>query len=324
MSNEYKHFRLGFSPLEYNPRDKRENVANHILYMLSRTQSMFGYEGLPDSIPQRELEYMLQTNGNVCIAEHNGNIYAFTGAPGGEPDAYYRPTLYTVANAGLKFSHVYRINKDCVIIPNDSMYLGLIPLFSKYATLLSESELSLFVALINARLVSLITASNQNVKLAMDKMLSDIEEGKLASILDKSIEGLGNIKALPYTQGLSRTFTELIEVIQYNKASWYNDIGLNANWNAKRESIVSSESELNDDALFPLVDDMLRCRENALEKVNTMFGLNISVKLNSAWEDNQKEVDLEQEQLEGDSKRVEGGEDDETENVAGGDEKTSA
>ena len=315
-NNEYKHFRLGFSPNEYSPREKRENTLNHILYMLARTQSMFKYTGLPESIPQRELEYLLQTNGNVCIAQHENTLYAFAGAPGGEPDAYYRPTLYTVANAGLKFSYVYHIGEDCVVIPNDSMYLGLIPLFSKYATLLSEAELSIYIALVNSRLVDLITVNNQNVKAAMDKMLSDIEDGKLASILDKSIEGLGNIKALPYTQGLSRTFTELIEIIQYHKASWYNEIGLNANWNAKRESIVSSESQLNDDALLPLVDDMLRCRKDKLLEVNQMFGTNIEVSFNSSWEDNAIEIELEQEKI-----KAEGGqENDGTADVIGSDQ----
>ncbi len=279
----------------YAPRDKQRNVDNIIGYMLARCQSMFRYEGLPDSIPQRSLELYLQANGNTCIAEYQGTLYAFTGGMGGEPDPYYMPTIYTVANPALNMSRMYRIGEDCVVIPNDSIYMGLLPLFSRYASALVESELSLHVALVNSRLVDLITAGTDKTKLAADKIISDVEDGKLAVILDKSLDG--TLKALPYSQVNTRTLTELIEVIQYTKASWYNEIGLNANYNMKRESLNSTESQLNDDALLPLIDDMLRCRERGVEAVNAMFGTDIRVGLASAWEDNQEETDLEQEAL---------------------------
>ena len=54
---------------------------------------------------------------------------------------------------------------------------------------------------------------------------------------------------------------------------------------------------MNNDALLPLVDDMLKCRERAIEKVNEMFGTEISVSLASSWEDNAQEIELEHEQL---------------------------
>ena len=65
----------------------------------------------------------------------------------------------------------------------------------------------------------------------------------------------------------------------------------------KRESINSNEAQLNDDMLLPLIDDMLKNRQDALDKVNNMFGTDISVEFNSAWEDNQIELDNAQEQI---------------------------
>ena len=73
----------------------------------------------------------------------------------------------------------------------------------------------------------------------------------------------------------------------------------------KRESINSSESQMNNDALLPLIDDMMKCRTNAIEKINSMFGTNISISYDSAWEDN--EIELEKAQNE---KIMEGGESD--------------
>ena len=59
---------------------------------------MFTYKNLPDTIPEEMLELYLLSAGTCFIAKYNGSIYAFQGSFGGEPDAYYRPTLYTVAN----------------------------------------------------------------------------------------------------------------------------------------------------------------------------------------------------------------------------------
>lgn len=281
---------------EYKPRDKTANIRSIIGYMLSRTQSMFRYEGLPETIPQRNLELYLQVNGNTCIAEHNGEMYAFVGGLGGEPDPYYMPTIYTVSNPALKFSKNYRIGENCIVIPNDSMYMGLLPLFSRYASGIVESELTLYIALINTRLVDLISAGTDRTKLAVDKVIADVEAGKLSAVLDKGLDGV--IKAFPYADQNGKTLTDLLEVIQYQKASWYNEIGLNANFNMKRESLNSGETGLNDDVLLPLVDDMLSCRKRGLEKVNDLFGLNISVSLASSWEDNKQEVQAELEKLE--------------------------
>ena len=42
---------------------------------------------------------------------------------------------------------------------------------------------------------------------------------------------------------------------------------------------------------------MLNQRKIALDKVNEMFGTNITVELSSSWEDNQIELELEQENI---------------------------
>lgn len=280
-----------------NLRDKSEAVADQVVYMLDRTQSIFRYDGLPDSIPQRILELFLQVNGCVAFAEVEGKIYVFFGGLGGEPDEYYCPTVFTVANPTLDFSKNLKIGEDCVVMSNDSMYIGMVPLFRRRATMGAEAEISLYVALINSRIIDLISAEDDNTKASAEKFLKDIEDGKLGVIAGNAF--LEGIKTLPYGSGANANhITQLIEAIQYNKAAWYNDIGLNANYNMKREALSSAESQLNDDALLPLIDDMLRCRRDALEKVNEMFGLNITVDLDSSWADNVLELTLEQEKLE--------------------------
>lgn len=261
--------------------DKKEQcMRNYIVYMLDRTQRMFEYKGLPDTIPARMLEFQLQVNGFTCIAKHNGELYAYWGGLGGEPDVYLRPTICVVSNAAQKFSKPFKIDEDCVIIRNDAFLYGMMPLFRRYATAMVENDLSFRLASINSRIQALITAPDDTTAAAGNKYLEDIEDGKLGVIA--SNEFLDGLKAQPI-QGSMRTFTDLIEYQQYLKASWFNEIGLNANYNMKREKLSTTESQMNSDALLPLVDDMLEQRRLGVEKVNEMFGTNITVDFCSSW-----------------------------------------
>lgn len=285
-----------FDPYDYSDKDKCN--ALHVSYMLDRTQSMFEWSNLPDTIPARSLELYLQMNGHCCYTEVDGKPYVFTGGMGGEPDPYYMPTIYTVANPALKFSKSLRIGEDCIVIPNDSMYVGLLPLCMRYASALTENELSLNIASINSRILSLISAPDDRSYESAKKYLEDIIAGKYGVIGDNAF--LEGVKTQPYsTSGSSNIVYSLIEYEQYIKGSWYNELGLDANYNMKRETLNKSEIELNNDALFPLVDDMLNTRKLAVDKINSKYGTNISVKLGSSWEDNVKEIEAQQEEISG-------------------------
>ena len=63
-------------------RDKDTAVTEFMVNTLAKTQSMFEYEGLPDSIPQKELERLLQTTGNAFVTSVDGVLYALSGGKG--------------------------------------------------------------------------------------------------------------------------------------------------------------------------------------------------------------------------------------------------
>lgn len=293
--------RFGLKLYDFN--DKERAMRNYVVYMLNRTQRLFEYQGLPDTIPQRMLEFMLQINGFACFAKHEGKLYAFWGGLGGEPDEYYRPTKCVVSNPALKFSDTFEIDKDCVIVRNDSALYGLIPLFTRYATALVENDISFRMASINTRVEFLLSAPDDRTKEAGAKFLKDVEEGKLGVIGENAF--LDGIKAQEVGRSM-RTFTDLIEYQQYLKASWFNEIGLNANYNMKREKLSTTESQMNNDALLPLVEDMLESRRQCIEKVNAMFGTEISVDFASSWEKLVEEIEAESNQLDGEEMNQDG------------------
>ena len=265
---------------------KEQIGTAQILYMLARTQSMFDYEGLPETIPARNLEIMLQLNGNVFFTEVEGSYYVFTGGLGGEPDVYYEPTIYTVANPALKYSANLKIGEDGILIRSDSYGVGLLPMMQKYAALLVENDFTMRIADINARLAFLLSAADDRTEKSAKLFLERIVNGEMGVISDSAF--LESLKVNPAGNENSTRMTDLIEYQQYLKAAWFNDLGINANYNMKRESISPDEAQLNDDALLPLIDDMLEQRELAIKKINEKYGLNISVKLDSSWMNEQE------------------------------------
>lgn len=275
--------------------DKKGGVWQYVAYMLNRTQSMFEYEGLPDTLPQRELELMLQTNGFVAIPIPSkvdgvkGNIYAFAeGASlGGVRDVYYMPTVCNIASPALDWSASLKIGEDCIVIPNDSLYMGLLPMYTRYASMLAENDVTIRLADINARIMSFVTAPDDRTRKSAEQYLKDVEDGKLGVISENAF--LEGIRTHPGTSSSSGTITQLIELQQYLKAGWYNDLGLNANYNMKRESINADEAQLNDDALLPFALDMLRMRQKGFDRVNETCGTSIRVKLASSWRARQME-----------------------------------
>ena len=299
-----------------DPKNKMKVRADHIDYMLARTHRMFKWDNLPDTIPDRIPELFLQINGHVCFTEVNGDLYILTGGLGGPPDPYYMPTLYTVADPALNYSKSLKIGDECVVMPNDSMYKGLIPLFTRYAAAMTETELSIFIASINSRISEIISASDDDTKESAEIYLQHIQDGELGVIGESAfMEGV-NVHA-GNAGTVHKIIEDLIELEQYQKASWYNELGLNANYNMKRESINSGESQLNRDALLPLVDDMLQVRQEKIEQVNSKYGTNIKIDFASAWKDNEIEITEEQKAINGDPEAPE--QEPEQEPAAGGD-----
>lgn len=266
----------------YNYLDKAVNARNNVAYMLNRSNVMFKYHNLPDTIPASELEKMIQANGFAVIGKINGEMYALNAGLGGEPDVYNNPTEAIVSVPAFNYNATWKIGKDCEVITNDSMNMGLIPLFAKYCTLMNENEISIMLSVINQRISFLLSANDDNTIASAKQLLKDIEAGKQGVVSDSKV--FDSFKAQALTKNAGTGITDLIELEQYLKASMFNEIGLNANYNMKRERLSESEVEMNGDNLYPLVDDMASNRKSGVERVNNLFGTDIQVEFNSSWD----------------------------------------
>lgn len=260
---------------------KDKIIQQYITRFFNFTNQLFDYKNLPETIPKEYLELMIQKFGKCTIADVNGDLYALDGLLGGVYNAYYLPTLSVVANPYLKLSKTYTIDKDCIIIRNDTMYQGLFDLIRKYAELLAECDITIKYALYNARIPFLAVADDDNTKESFDEFYKKIIDGAEYGIpmqrpMEKSLQ-------VENTERTSSQIKDIMEIRQYYIASFMNEIGLNSNYNMKREAINENESAMNDDILQPFIQTMLYCRKEDVKKVNEMFGTNIEVELANVW-----------------------------------------
>lgn len=261
----------------FDYKNKNVNRRREFDYLLSKTLSMFKYGGLPETIPQRELERQLQTKGYAFITKVKGKLYSFNGGLGGVPDPYGNPTEIVIANPALDYNATLDIKKDGVLIRNDEMMNGLTHLLEKHIYMLTENEISMVVNSFNARMPILISAGDDNTRESAEHYISNIINGETGVIAENRLfEGI-NVQA-----GQSAQYTQLIEYHQYLKASLYNELGLEMNYNMKRERLTEDEVNMAD-IIYPLIDNMMKMRLMAVEEMNKMFDLEVEIGFDSIW-----------------------------------------
>lgn len=271
--------------------DKEQSARSYSGYFYLRLLEMFEYKNLPQTIPQDFLEYYLLRNGSCFVTEVDSQLYAFIGNPGGEPDPYYRPTLYVAANPALKISFQKKMWEDeGVFCVNDSMWIGLDPMIQRYSYMLAENLISMRSADILLRMVALLSAPDDRSKQSAEQYLEDLIAGRLSAVGDNPFfEGI-KLQSPPAHNG--SYITQFIELHQYFKGSFYNEIGLRANFNMKREAIGVGEAALGEDSLLPLCDNMLKKRKEFCSRINELYSTNIEVDFTSIWKEKRKEAEL--------------------------------
>lgn len=263
-------------------------LNNYVEDMLIKCNQMFHYENLPDTVPKRILEYMLMCEGYCIFTKYNDKYYVLQGGLGGLPNEYYEYTQCIVNNPYLKLDKTFELDKDCVIIRNDSRMKGLLPTLEKYGVLQNDCEISLNMLTNVLRSQFLISASDDKTRQNADVFIQKLVNGEFTCIGENAF--LDGIK-VHNIQSTSGYIQQFIELNQYIKASAFNELGLDCNFNMKRERLTANEVELNTSILIPLADDMLEQRKIAVEKINKMYGLNISVDLSSVWKMQKETVD---------------------------------
>ena len=279
---------------QYDLTENKKTIFRaYCLDMLSRTLGMFEYSGLPETLSARSMEIQMQTCGYCVIAKipnpahGKSGLYCFrVASPSGELNAEKLPTRMVVNDTWTNFNEELVIDEDCIVIANDPLWLGIGNIFALHAGQLTDAETTMRLQLYNARTNKILTATDDKVVESAKQILNDLIAGKWGVIGD-AIELEGMMKALSsidFTSPHAGTIKDTMEVLQYYRAQWFIALGLNDNFNMKRESLNENETESNENTLFTLPLMMLKYREEGVKKLNEKYGLNVSVKFGSVWE----------------------------------------
>lgn len=285
--------------------DKPKSAKAYFTYLLARCLRMFEYKNLPDTIPADIFDRYVMMNGVACVGkDQNDDLRVFFGNWGGEYDVYYRPSLFIVSNPHIEggekegWFHEYTVfprsqstKQDGVLMRNDTAWFGLSPMLSRYSALFAENILTIRTADVMLRIIALLSAPSDEEFTSAMEYIKALENGKLKAVGDNPFfEGI-KLQSPPSNNG--SYLTQFIELHQYLKGSFYNEIGLSANYNMKREAIGKGESTLDNDSLLPLCENMLLCRREDWRKVNELFNTNVEVDFSSAWKENQVQRNIE-------------------------------
>lgn len=285
-------------PFEYKGVcDVEANFHSYFKLLTNKAMSIFKFTGLEDleAIDERFLKEQLILKGKVCFTQIDNKLYALDGNWGGEPNAYYEPTQWIIANPILGSKQVKVLNKDgskdvdgiegVVVALTDFDYLsdtlngGLFPLIYKYSGLLADNDVSLNVAQINGRLNVAFTADSEAQANLAEDVLRDYYNGKPYRVLAQDIMDKIGVNPIGGTQATS-TLMALIEAHAHLLQDFYSEIGIASQGNLKRERVNTAETELMTGCLDISIWNMKHSLEEGLERVNELFGTNIGIELN--------------------------------------------
>ena len=285
--------------------NKVKSMYNYyVKTLLNRVTNMFTWENLPETIDENFLTITLFTQGRLIWTDFNGKLYALNGNYGGEPDVYYYPSQFIISNPilGTKIVDIDKTGVLMYLTDTDKMCSngetgGLFGLISTTAQLLADNISSINIAQRNTRLTAIVTAGNQAQKISVENAIQRMYDGEpYEVVLNDLINALKINPIVESTAGGAQYIKELVELNQYILAQFYHSIGVNANYNMKRERVSGEEIAVNDECLTINVIDMLNNLQEAVQKINAMFNTNISVDFSKEWKgvlnnDDQRQID---------------------------------
>ena len=268
----------------YPITNKQLNLYDYLRSIINRTLSMFEYENLPDTLKSSIMEDQLQENGYTVVFEYQNKLYStVAGLSGREKSPYNEPTTAIINVPALNYNQTLTINKECVLIKNDDLMVGLMPTILKHGTLAIENEITMLLADYNARIQTLISAGTDQTIQDAQNYINQIVDGNLSVIGESAF--YQDLKTHNPSQNAKENFQDLIAYQQYIKSDLYNELGLSSLNNMKKERLITSEVDSESDQIFPLVDNMLRNRKEGIEMVNKLFNGQINVDFGSTWKD---------------------------------------
>ena len=248
-------------------------------YLLNNALSIFKYDGLPENVKAVDLEKNLLRFGKILFTKWHDEFYIFSYSDTGKQNYLGEYTNYQVNNPYIQCNEVFS-DDNAVRIFNTDTHEPLINLMGMYSELLTESYITLNMADINSRIPFFISARDNATKASAEIFVKQILDGKQGVIAEQPL--FESLKINPLTD--HENISQIVELNKFFYSDYFQKIGLTNLYNNVHDRISATETEFTATSIYPYVDNMKRNRDIAVEKINSMFGLNVSVEFSSSWD----------------------------------------
>lgn len=274
--------------IKANPKDvhgtSNSSFAFYYRQLYMKIFSVYKFNELPPIQDKDFLQETLFREGVMtCFTPRNS---AFPILMNGSPTGYnmfYHPSQFIIANPVLG-NYTLTIGVDCELLDlghvNGDFY-SFEPLVVRYASLLASIDGSLNMTLMNSRVAQVFTSDSNATLKTMQKIYDDVSEGKPAVFLAKGLRD--DVEMKPYFNNVKNTYigTELLQDRQTIMNQFLTEIGINNANTQKRERLITAEADSNQGEVKAIVDEVLDRMNICFDKINAMFGTNMSVSLNT-------------------------------------------
>lgn len=262
------------------------NLYRHFFRTLYNNASkLIVIEGLEDYVNRDFVMSQLLLSGRIAIFKEKEKMYWLNCNVGGAVDEYYKPSRVLIANPILGSKDLERDSKAVVVhlTPMDilqeypktsplfSYEGGLYSLIAMCSTLLSDNISSINTAQINTRVHAIFTADSDSAAKTGETVLRKIYAGEPYSVVTSEMFSQFHVNPMA-NSAISKDLIELLEVHQYINAMFWNALGIDCNYNMKRERLITAEVDKNLLSLKVSINTILETLNADFEKVNSVFG----------------------------------------------------
>ena len=248
-------------------------------YLLNNALSIFKYDGLPDNVKAVDLEKNLLRFGKILFTRWHDEFYIFSYSETGKQNYLGEYTKFQVNNPYIQCNEIFS-DDNAVRIFNTDTHEPLINLMGMYSELLTESYLTLNMADINSRIPFFISARDNATKASAEIFVKQIQDGKQGVIAEQPL--FESLRINPLTD--HENISQIVELNKFFYSDYFQKIGLTNLYNNVHDRISATETEFTATSIYPYVDNMKRNRDLAVEKINAMFGLSVTVEFSSSWD----------------------------------------
>lgn len=257
-------------------------------YLIQKIISVFKFEGIPETWAKDYFLYTLFVFGYCAVINTNkyGVIPQHCTLSG--YNIFYRPNRAIIANPLFKKTIEAQIGKDCELIRMAPDWCGVWDIVEYYADLMALTSETVAVNLINSKFSYVFAAEDKASAESLKKLYDQIASGEPAAFADKKLfTDDGDPSWYLFVQNLKQNYIagDLLEDLAKIDSRFNTEIGIpNVNI-AKASGVGEAEVMANNIDTHSKAALWLETIKDSLEKVNEMFGLNITVSMRFTGEE---------------------------------------